>query len=145
VLTVAAAAMASLEASAAAFFVRGSDELSSVHERQPDHDVEAIRGALAADDALRRQGLAVRFRVRETPDWRKHAADLESEMLKRGMRFEIIDWSEDQPTGVDSQIKTCADSLTQKAMGLGESPISHARRTVLCRENCADRWTTPRA
>jgi hypothetical protein len=28
-------------------------------------------------------------------------------------------------------------------MGLGESPISHARRTVLCRENCADRWTPP--
>jgi hypothetical protein len=36
-------------------------------------------------------------RVRETPDWKKHAADLESEMLKRGMRFEVIDWSEDQP------------------------------------------------
>jgi hypothetical protein len=58
-----------------------------------------IRGALAADDALKRNGLAVRFRVRETPDWKKHAADLESEMLKRGMRFEVIDWSEDQPTG----------------------------------------------
>ena len=58
---------------------------------------EAIRGALAADDALNRQGLAIRFRVRETPDWKKHAADLESEMLKRGMRFEVIDWSEDQP------------------------------------------------
>ena len=54
---------------------------------------------LAADDALKRQGLAIRFRVRETPDWKKHAADLESEMLKRGMRFEIIDWSEDRPTG----------------------------------------------
>ena len=32
---------------------------------------EAIRGALAADDALKRQGLAIRFRVRETPDWKK--------------------------------------------------------------------------
>jgi len=60
---------------------------------------EAIRGALAADDALKRQGLAIRFRVRETPDWKKHAADLESEMLNRGMRFEVIDWSEDRPTG----------------------------------------------
>jgi hypothetical protein len=60
---------------------------------------EAIRGALAADDGLKRQGLAFPFRVRETPDWRKHAADLESEMLKRGMRFDVIDWSEDQPTG----------------------------------------------
>ena len=59
---------------------------------------EAIRGAMAADDALKRQGLAIRFRVRETPDWKKHA-DLESEMLKRGMRFEVIDWSEDRPTG----------------------------------------------
>ena len=42
---------------------------------------EAIRGAMAADDALKRQGLAIRFRVRETPDWKKHAADLEAEML----------------------------------------------------------------
>jgi hypothetical protein len=58
---------------------------------------EAIRGALAADDALKRLGLAIRFRVRETPDWKIHAADLESEMLKRGMRFEVIDWSDDQP------------------------------------------------
>ena len=57
---------------------------------------ETIRGALAADDALKRQGLAIRFRVRETPDWKKHAVDLESEMLKRGMRFDVIDWSEDQ-------------------------------------------------
>jgi hypothetical protein len=58
---------------------------------------EAARGALAADDALNRQGLATRFRVRETPEWKKHAADLESEMFKRGMFFEMIDWSEDQP------------------------------------------------
>jgi hypothetical protein len=60
-------------------------------------DSTVIRGALAADDALKRQGLAIPFRVRETPDWKKHAADLESEMLKRGMRFDVIDWSEDQP------------------------------------------------
>ena len=57
---------------------------------------EGIRGALAVDDALKRQDLETRFRVRETPDWKKHAADLESEMLKRGMFFEVIDWSEDQ-------------------------------------------------
>jgi hypothetical protein len=57
---------------------------------------EGIRGALAADDALKRQDLETRFRVRETPDWKTHAADLESEMLKRGMIFEVIDWSEDQ-------------------------------------------------
>jgi len=57
---------------------------------------EGVRGALAADDALKRRELETRFRVRETPDWRKHAADLEAEMLKRGMFFEVIDWSEDQ-------------------------------------------------
>ena len=54
---------------------------------------EAIRGALAADDALKRQGNETRFRVRETPDWKQHAADLETEMLRRGMTFEVIDWS----------------------------------------------------
>ena len=59
---------------------------------------EAIRGALAADDALKLQDSETKFRVRETPDWRHHAADLEAEMLKRGMMFEVIDWSEDQAT-----------------------------------------------
>jgi hypothetical protein len=57
---------------------------------------EGVRGALAADDALKLQEQETRFRVRETPEWRKHAADLETEMLKRGMFFEVIDWSEDQ-------------------------------------------------
>jgi hypothetical protein len=58
---------------------------------------EGIRGALASDDALSGLGEEPRFRVRETPEWKKHAADLESEMLKRGMVFEMIDWSENQP------------------------------------------------
>ena len=57
---------------------------------------ESVRGALAADDALAALGEEARFRVRETPEWKKHAADLEAEMLKRGMFFEVIDWSEDQ-------------------------------------------------
>ncbi|MEH2493553.1 hypothetical protein V1294_000032 [Bradyrhizobium sp. AZCC 1678] len=57
---------------------------------------EGIRGALASDDAQKAAGDQPRFRVRETPDWRAHAANLESEMLRRGMFFEIIDWSEDQ-------------------------------------------------
>jgi hypothetical protein len=59
---------------------------------------EGIRGALASDDALSSLGEEPRFRVRETPEWKKHAADIESEMLKRGMFFEMIDWSENQPT-----------------------------------------------
>ena len=57
---------------------------------------EAVRGALAADDAAEKQGGEPRFRVRETPDWKKHAADLQTEMLKRGMFFEVIDWFEGQ-------------------------------------------------
>lgn len=57
---------------------------------------EAVRGALAADDAAEKQGDEPRFRVRETPDWKKHAAELETEMLKRGMFFEVIDWDEGQ-------------------------------------------------
>lgn len=57
---------------------------------------EGIRGALASDDALCGLGEEPRFRVRETADWKIHAADLESEMLRRGMIFEVIDWSEDQ-------------------------------------------------
>jgi hypothetical protein len=55
-------------------------------------------GALAADDALKEEGSEPRFRVRETPEWKNHAADLEAEMFKRGMIFKVIDWSEDQGT-----------------------------------------------
>jgi len=57
---------------------------------------EGIRGALASDDALTGLAEESRFRVRETPEWKKHAGNLESQMLKRGMFFEIINWSEDQ-------------------------------------------------
>jgi hypothetical protein len=57
---------------------------------------EAVRGALSADDALVRAGMEIRFRVRETPDWKTHAADIEREMLKRGMMFDVIDWTQDQ-------------------------------------------------
>jgi hypothetical protein len=31
---------------------------------------EAVRGALAADNALKRQGRETSFRARETPDWK---------------------------------------------------------------------------
>jgi hypothetical protein len=57
---------------------------------------EAVRGALAADDAQEKQGEDPRFRVRDTPDWKKHAADLETEMLRRGMLFSVIEWHEGQ-------------------------------------------------
>jgi hypothetical protein len=45
---------------------------------------KGVRGSLAADEVLKRQDMDARFRVRET------------EMLRRGMMFEVIDWSEDQ-------------------------------------------------
>ena len=57
---------------------------------------ESIRGALDSDDAQKAQGGKPRFRVRETPAWKEHAANLETEMLRRGMMFEVIDWTEDQ-------------------------------------------------
>ena len=55
---------------------------------------EGIRGALESDDELVSLGEQARFRVLETPDWEKHAADLEAEMITRGMIFDLIDWSE---------------------------------------------------
>jgi hypothetical protein len=57
---------------------------------------EGVRGALASDDALSGLGKEPRFCIRETPEWKKHGGELESEMLKRGMFFDVIDWSEDQ-------------------------------------------------
>jgi hypothetical protein len=53
---------------------------------------EGVRGALTADDALQRDDREPPFRVRDTPDWKQHAADLEAEMLRRGMLFDVIDW-----------------------------------------------------
>ena len=59
---------------------------------------EGVREALAADEALREFGGEGRFRVRKTPAWKLHAADLEAEMHRRGITFEVIEWYEpDQP------------------------------------------------
>jgi len=52
----------------------------------------AVRGALAADDEYTSDGKEPRFRVRQTPAWQQHAADLEAEMLRRGMVFDMIRW-----------------------------------------------------
>ncbi len=60
------------------------------------------RGALAADDELNSLGEEARFRVRETAEWKRHAADLEAEMLRRGMVFDPIEWSTELVTGPDS-------------------------------------------
>jgi hypothetical protein len=55
---------------------------------------EGVREALAADEAFTEIGGEGRFRVRKTPAWKLHAADLEAEMLRRGMTFEVIEWYE---------------------------------------------------
>jgi hypothetical protein len=56
----------------------------------------AVRGAMATDDAVEHQDGEPKFKVRDTSEWKKHAADLEAEMLRRGMGFEVIDWHEGQ-------------------------------------------------
>jgi hypothetical protein len=62
-----------------------------------------VRGALAADDALSDLGAECKFRVRETPEWKAHAASLEAEMLKRRMFFELIKRSQDPSTMVPAK------------------------------------------
>jgi hypothetical protein len=57
-----------------------------------------VREALAADDTFRELGIEGRYRVRNTPSWKLHAADLEAEMLRRGIMFDVIEWYEaDRP------------------------------------------------
>jgi hypothetical protein len=53
---------------------------------------EAVRGALAADGAAEDQGAEPSFKVRDTGAWMTHVADLETEMINRGMSFELIAW-----------------------------------------------------
>jgi hypothetical protein len=62
-----------------------NDSLAMMHH--------GARGALAVDDELSKLGEEPRFKVRSTSDWAEHAADLEAEMLRRGMSFEAIDLS----------------------------------------------------
>ena len=62
----------------------------------------AAQGALAVDDELNKLGQQARFRVRETLDWVKHAADLEAEMFRRGMIFDGIVWAKQQHSVSDA-------------------------------------------
>jgi hypothetical protein len=77
-------------------FSKAPDELHGIHKRQSHDDVRGRPRGLAADDAPKRQGTETRFGVRETAEWKRHAGEMESEMLKRGMLFDVVDWSEDQ-------------------------------------------------
>jgi hypothetical protein len=73
----------------------------------------SARGALAVDDELKKLGFERRFRVRETSDWKKHAGALEAEMLRRGMTFEAINWSEEQHSVAESgAISRATDQTT---------------------------------
>jgi len=49
-----------------------------------------IATALAEDDALPKDGK--RYGVREYPDWRRQADDIEAELASRQQRFEPIGW-----------------------------------------------------
>ena len=57
---------------------------------------EAVRGALEADDEFEANGEDPKFRVRSTAEWKLHASNLETEMLRRGLRIDIIDWTNGQ-------------------------------------------------
>ncbi|MHC1946208.1 hypothetical protein IF803_17645 [Bradyrhizobium sp. UFLA06-06] len=54
---------------------------------------EAVRGALEADDEFAANGEEPKFRVRSTAEWKRHASNLEAEILKRGLQIDIIDWT----------------------------------------------------
>jgi hypothetical protein len=47
------------------------------------------------DDAQRVALERPRFGVRRRPNEKEHAGNLEGEMLRRGISFALIDWSED--------------------------------------------------
>ena len=51
------------------------------------------RGALVTDDELIRLGEQPRFKVRDTLNWTMHISELEAEMVRRGMTFDVIVWS----------------------------------------------------
>jgi hypothetical protein len=66
---------------------------------------QGARGALAVDDALCELGKECRFRVRETHEWKKHAADLEAELPRRGMIcLSTIEWMEFRSLHDDAKV-----------------------------------------
>jgi hypothetical protein len=58
------------------------------------------RGALAVDDELTKLNEEPRFKVRDTLNWTMHITELEAEMTRRGMTFDVIDWSAPTPGDV---------------------------------------------
>ena len=93
---------------------------------------EGVREALAADEAFGEIGGEGRFRVRKTPAWKLHAADLEAEMLRRGMTFEVIEWYEaDHP--VEEMLAPSAvpeDQEMQEPAVVPEQPPPHVEPSI---------------
>lgn len=58
------------------------------------------RGALSVDDELATLGEELRFKVRDTLNWTLHITELETEMARRGMIFEVIDCSSPVSEGI---------------------------------------------
>jgi hypothetical protein len=58
------------------------------------------RGALSVDDELATLGEELRFKVRDTLNWTLHITELETEMARRGMVFEVIDCSSPVSEGI---------------------------------------------
>jgi hypothetical protein len=54
---------------------------------------QGARGALSVDDELVKLGEDPRFKVRDTLNWTMHVDELETEMARRGMVFEVIEWT----------------------------------------------------
>ena len=57
---------------------------------------ETIRGSLAADNALIAQGGETRFTRSRNAGMEEARRRSEKEMLRRGMLFEVIDWTNGQ-------------------------------------------------
>lgn len=58
------------------------------------------------------------FRVRQTPEWKNHAAKLEREMLRRRMTFEVIDW-------IDSPARPRGSRARAGALFHMTEPVDH--------------------
>ncbi len=96
----------------------------------------AALGALAVDDELTRLHRERRFRVRETPDWIKHIAELEAEMCKRGIGFRAIKWTTDRVSISDVAQLAGPDSAPKDPTALiGGDRVESAtvlRNTIAC-------------
>jgi len=78
---------------------------------------------LAADDALKRQGLAT-DRVRETPDWKKHAVDFSVGKCSQAINKQgtsIFMWSRTPIWRLDCRLRLCPPDRRGGAAGLGQS------------------------